>query len=208
MTTTDQLIFTIGHSTIRADEFLALLQQHEIEAVADVRSSPYSRFNAQYNREDLEQLLKANHISYVFLGNELGARTDDPTCYVAGRVQYSRLAQTKPFHSGLGRVARGSQRYRIALMCAEKEPLECHRTLLVAHALVGRGLDVSHIHLDGTLETHESAMIRLMDLVDVPRSDLFRTHDELVAEALERQERRVAYVNESSSAMTSHEDLR
>ncbi len=117
------IIFTIGHSTHSAEVFLALLRQHGVEAVADVRSSPFSRFNPQFNREPLEQFLKANGIWYVFLGKELGARSEDRSCYLDGRVQYGRLAQTALFQSGLDRVQQGAARYRVALMCAEKEPL-------------------------------------------------------------------------------------
>ncbi|MCC5804912.1 MAG: DUF488 domain-containing protein [Opitutales bacterium] len=196
MSTANQIVFTIGHSTHSAKEFLALLRQHQIEAVADVRSSPFSRFNPQFNRENLERALKEGGIRYVFLGKQLGARTDDRSCYENGRVQYNRLAQTALFQSGLDRVQEGARRYRIALMCAEKEPLECHRTLLVARSLVKRGMPVQHIHADGHLEPHEAAMERLFDLTGVPREDLFHSKEALLAEALEKQESKVAYVEE------------
>jgi hypothetical protein len=114
---TGEPIFTIGHSTHSAEEFVALLRQHQVEAVADVRSSPFSRFNPQFNREPLEQFLKVNGIRYVFLGKELGARSEDRSCYLDGRVQYGRLAQTPLFQSGLDRVLQGAAKYRVALMC-------------------------------------------------------------------------------------------
>lgn len=206
MNTTANSVYTIGHSTHSAEAFLALLRQHGVEALADVRSSPFSRFNPQFNRESLEQSLKANGIRYVFLGKELGARSEDRSCYTDGRVQYGRLAQTPLFQSGLDRVLQGAARYRVALMCAEKEPLECHRTLLVAKALVARGQPVLHIHADGHLETHEAAMERLLDVTGLPKEDLFRSKDELLAEALARQEQQVAYVDESQAPTTLRED--
>lgn len=206
MSTTDNPVFTIGHSTHSAEAFLALLRGHGVAAVADVRSSPFSRFNPQFNRENLERFLKEHGVLYVFLGKELGARTDDKTCYENGRVQYGRLAQAPLFQSGLDRVQRGAERYRVALMCAEKEPLECHRTLLVARALVERGLAVRHIHADGHLESHEQALERLLELTGVPKEDMFRSKDELLAEAMARQERHVAYVDESQTAMMLRED--
>lgn len=206
MNATTTPVLTIGHSTHGAEAFLALLRQHKVEAVADVRSSPFSRFNPQFNRDALEHFLKANSIRYVFLGKELGARSDDRTCYVLGRVQYGRLAQTPLFQSGLDRVLQGATRYRVALMCAEKEPLDCHRTLLVAKALVERGHPVLHIHTDGHLETHEAAMERLLDLTGLPKQDLFRSKEELLSEALARQEQSVAYVDETLAAMTLKED--
>jgi len=199
-------VYTIGHSTHSAEAFLALLRKHGVEALADVRSSPFSRFNPQFNREALEQFLKANGVRYVFLGKELGARSDDRSCYNHGRVQYSRLAQTALFRGGINRVLQGATKYRVALMCAEKEPLECHRTLLVAKALAARGQRVLHIHADGHLEAHEAAMERLLKMTGVPDEDMFLSKDELLAKALARQEEQVAYVEEAHEPMTLRED--
>ncbi len=196
MNATKHLVLTIGHSNHTAEAFLRLLRMHGADAVADVRSSPFSRFNPQFNRDALEELLNANGIHYVFLGRELGARSADPSCYEKGRVQYARLAQTPLFRSGLDRVIQGAAHYRIALMCAEKEPLECHRALLVARALAERALPVLHIHADGHLETQEAAMERLLDITGVPKEDLFRSKEDLLSEALALQEQSVAYVDE------------
>ena len=186
-------VFTIGHSIHSIEAFLELLDRHHVAAVADVRSAPYSRFNPQFNRDMLEHSLRTHGIRYVFLGKELGARSEDPSCYEAGRVQYSRLARTELFRSGLERVIRGSQEYRLALMCAEKDPLECHRTLLVAQALVERGLSVCHILADGSLELHENSLTRLLESEDRSQDDLFRSREDRIADALARQERRIAY---------------
>lgn len=195
MSKTRHPILTIGHSTHSIPEFIALLRQHGIDVVVDVRSSPYSRFNPQFNRETLESNLKIQGIRYLFLGRELGARSEDPSCYENGRVKYERLAKTPLFQNGIDRVVRGTENYHIALMCAEKEPLECHRTLLVARALAALGLAVQHVLPDGSLESHEAAMERLLDLMKMPRQDLFYSKGELIAEALVKQEERVAYVD-------------
>ena len=145
-------VFTIGHSTHAQERFVALLELHAITAVCDVRSKPYSRLNPQFNREELEKALTAHAIAYRFLGRELGARSDDPTCYEDGKVKYQKLAETDLFKRGLKRVLRGlKENFRIALMCAEKEPLECHRTILVARYLVALGINVWHIHLDAAV---------------------------------------------------------
>lgn len=186
-------IFTVGHSTHTIEKFIGLLEQHAVTALADVRSSPFSRYNPQFNRDILKRKLNERGIRYVFLGRLLGARSDDPSCYENGRVQYSRLASTALFRKGIERLTRGLKSFRIALMCAEKEPLDCHRTLLIAPALVKRGLEVVHILADGTLELHDRTMARLLD----PQLDLFRTRAELVEEARALQEERVAYVNEN-----------
>lgn len=200
-------VFTVGHSTHSLGALVALLRQHCVTVLADVRSAPYSRFNPQFNRETLKQKLLDHGIKYVFLGRELGARSDDRSCYENGRVQYARLAHTDLFHNGIARVIRGAGKYCVVLMCAEKEPLECHRTLLVARALAERGVVVKHILGNGRLESHEAAMERLLDLVGLPRQDLFRSKEELLAEALVRQEERVAYVDEKLAAEAGRESL-
>ena len=189
-------VLTIGHSTHSIDAFITLLRQHGVTALADVRSTPFSRFNPQFNKEALESSLKAHGIKYVFLGRELGARSDDRACYENGRVQYARLARTESFHCGLDRIIRGARKHRIAMMCAEKEPLECHRTILVARALAEHGVAVNHILADGRLETHSDAMVRLLSVVGLPNRDLFRSRQELIAQALALQEERIAYVDE------------
>jgi uncharacterized protein (DUF488 family) len=187
-------IFTIGHSTQNTEQFMRRLQAHSITAVADVRSTPYSRRNPQFNREELVQALKAKGIRYVFLGKELGARSDDDCCYREGKVQYSLLARTDLFKSGIARVAEGAQSYRIALMCAEKDPLECHRTILVARELVNRGYEVQHILADSSLESHSSMLSRLIKLLGMgDTEDLFRSSEMTLSEAYDRQADRIAY---------------
>lgn len=186
-------IFTIGHSTHPQERFIALLRQHGITALCDVRSKPYSRMNPQFNREELKTSLQECGIKYVFLGKELGARSEDPTCYENGKVQYDRLAHTDLFRLGLDRVQKGMKDYRIALMCAEKEPLECHRTILVARHLAALGLDVQHIHADGKLEDHAAAVSRLKRMLRLPDDDMFRSSEDVLADAYHRQEERIAY---------------
>jgi uncharacterized protein (DUF488 family) len=186
-------VLTIGHSNHSLEEFVALLRGHGVTACADVRSAPYSRRLPQFNREALEEGLRERGIEYVFLGRELGGRPSDPACYEEGRVRYQRVAATELFKAGLERVLRGAKNYRLALVCAEREPLACHRTLLVSRALEGRGVAVAHIHADGRLETQEEAMTRLLGMVRMGEPDLFRTREEVIEEACATQEERIAY---------------
>lgn len=190
------VVLTIGHSNHSLERFVGLLRGHGVTAVADVRSEPYSRLNPEFNREFLERALRESEVAYVFLGRELGARSKDPTVYEQGRVQYRKMAQTKLFRAGLQRVISGAQSHRIALLCAEKEPLSCHRTLLVGRELDASGISVAHIHADGTLEPHDKAMNRLLRLLGMPTVDLFRTRDELIADACDIQGQRIAYVDD------------
>lgn len=200
MSAQQNLVYTIGHSTHSIEAFLDLLRKQSVTAVADVRSTPFSRFNPQFNKDTLQGTLAAHGIKYVFLGRELGARSDDPACYENGRVQYARLARAASFQAGLHRVVQGASEHRVALMCAEKDPLECHRTLLVARALADQGVEIAHILADGSLEPHESAMTRLLGVVGLPAQDLFSSREQLIEEAMARQEQRIAYVDEKLAA--------
>ncbi len=128
-------VYTIGHSTHPREFFVALLLRHGIGAVGDVRSKPYSRMHPQFNREELTNYLYEAGIAYVFLGRELGGRGEDRSCYDSGKVRYERLAQTQLFREGLRRVREGTRDRKMALMCAEKDPLDCHRGVLVARHL-------------------------------------------------------------------------
>lgn len=200
MSTSTSMIYTVGHSTHPLPTLVSLLQKHHVTAVADVRSAPYSRMNPQYNREALASALKLEGVQYVFLGKELGARSDDPACFEGGKVRYERIAKTKAFQAGIERVITGSGQHCIAMMCAEKDPLDCHRCVLVAHELVARGCKVSHILSDGRAEPHEDTMLRLLKLTRTPEHDLLSSPEEQIKLALRKREARIAYVEASESS--------
>jgi uncharacterized protein (DUF488 family) len=187
------VIYTLGHSTNSFAQLLSLLKTHDITAVADVRSQPFSRVNPQFNRKPFKAALKECGLSYVFLGAELGARSTDPTCYVSGKVQYDLLAKTLTFQRGLERLEKGVAKFRVAIMCAEKEPLICHRTILVARHLHERGFAVRHILEGGVLEDHDSSMDRLLKLLRVSERDMFRSRAEILSVAYAMQGQRIAY---------------
>ncbi len=184
-------VLTIGHSNHSLEAFLELLASNGVTAVADVRSAPFSRFCPQFNRDALSAALKEHGIRYTCLGRELGGRSADPACYRDGQIRYELVARTSLFRDGLARIVDSAARHRTALMCAEKEPLDCHRTLLVAPALAARGVAVAHILADGELEPHEKTLDRLLI-----QFDLFQSREELLAHALARQAQRVAFVAE------------
>jgi len=188
-----QAVFTIGHSNLEFARFVALLKQHGVQAVADVRSSPNSQYNPQFNREALQRALRDTGISYVFLGEELGARRSERECYVDGRADYSLITQTPAFIRGLDRIIQGAAKMRVAMMCAEKDPLDCHRCVLVSPRLCERGIEVRHILSDGSLESQQQAESRLARLFDLPEQELFRSAGEILAEAYRLQGERIAY---------------
>ena len=195
-------IFTIGHSTLELKPFAALLKIHGVGAVADVRSVPYSRWQPQFNREQLRVALRAGGIDYAFLGRELGARPDDPNCYTNGRVQFRTLAKTALFRTGIQRIVNGSQRMSVALMCAERDPLDCHRMILVGRELATLGLEVQHILDDGTVEDQKAAVERLCDRLGFPQGDLFERPGELAERAYAERESQIAYVAGDRSGET------
>lgn len=172
-------LFTIGHSNQAMADFLALLDRHGVTAVGDVRSNPYSRWT-QFGRENLAGTLKDHGLRYVFLGDQLGARRTEAECYADGRADYERVAQLPAFLEGLARLERGSAEHVIALMCAEREPLHCHRGVLIARRLVDRGWRVRHILGDGSLEEHAATEQRMIDAMGVdPLLDAAAAHAEL-----------------------------
>lgn len=192
---TQDTLYSIGHSTHSAETLVSLLKKHGVGAVADVRSSPYSRMNPQFNKHTLADTLKKNSIAYVYLGRELGARSENPDCYQNGKVQYDLLAQTDLFQDGLRRVREGMTNYTVALLCAEKDPLTCHRAILVCRHLVSEGTQVRHILADGNTESHEQATERLLKETGFSESapSLIGTREELLQEAYSIRGQKIAY---------------
>jgi len=194
-------VYTIGHSTHSITTIVDLLKSSGIAAVADVRSTPYSRRNPQFNQEFLKKNLRHCGIAYAFLGVELGGRGNGDSEYDEdGRIKYQSIADSALFRQGLRRIDSGSARMRLALMCAESDPLDCHRGILISKVLMSQGTWVAHIHADGQLEPHNVAEKRLLKLFGLHEADLFRTEDQLLAEAYERQEARIAYVAPGASS--------
>jgi len=189
-------LFTIGHSVHSIERFVELLKTYGVTALCDVRSSPYSRFTPQFNRESLKDELDRHHIIYIYLGGELGPRSTDPACYENGKVQYNRLAGKDFFQQGLGRLRKGMTAYRIALMCAEKDPLTCHRMLLVCRNLRWDDIVIRHILEDGSLEDNRDTEKRLMKQLKIDPLDLFSTEAEQIQRAYDCQGEKVAYTLE------------
>lgn len=191
----EKVIYTIGHSNHSIEKFISLLKQHDITAIADVRSAPYSRFHPQFSKASLSVSLEKEGIKYVFLGKELGARPDDQSCYDNGQVNFSRVALRDQFKSGLKRVLKGGEKYRIALMCAEKEPLDCHRTILVCHNLKRSGVEIKHILADGIIENHLESESRLLKLTN-SKKILFNqniSNAERIEQAYKKRADEIAY---------------
>ena len=166
-----------------------------------MRSHPHSKQNPHFSRYSLQPSLKRAGISYVFLGYELGARATSPDFYLNGKVQYDRLAATSIFQEGLERIERGRTDHRIALMCAEKEPLECHRCILVSRHLYARGIDVRHILDQGPAEEHGATIERLLLQLRMSEPDMFLAKNDLIKTAYQIQGDKIAF-RQSTDEMT------
>ncbi len=190
-------LFTIGHSNYSLDHFIELLLSHQLSTIADVRSSPYSKYSPHFNKDVLESALRNADIDYIFLGRELGAQRTEDDCYIDGQAKYERIANLPTFQRGLERVFQGIEHYRIALMCSESDPITCHRTILICRELkrLCPDLKIIHILADGTEERQEMSEKRLINLHKLQPElfgDLTSTSG-LIEKAYDLQAEKIAY---------------
>jgi uncharacterized protein (DUF488 family) len=184
-------LLTIGHSNLSADAFMALVQGAGVTAIADVRSVPFSRRFPWFSSPKLAARLHSANIAYLPFGDALGGRPRDPALYCEGVADYEKMAASTPFRAGLERLGEASGHARLCLMCAEREPLDCHRCLLVTRALAERGTSVGHILVDGTIEPHAVTEERLMGRPG-GADDLFGDRAARLAQAYRARARKVA----------------
>lgn len=186
-------LYTIGYSSFEIPEFIETLQKNEVSAVADVRSSPYSKFKPDFNRGNLKTSLKKNNIEYVFLGDYCGARISDPSCYVDGKASYTLIKEKEKFKVGLNRIIKGLEKYSIALLCAEKDPITCHRNILICRNLKQFDIEIFHILSVNKIEKNSQSEERLLKLFNLEQNDLFLERGDLIEEAYNRQGDLIAY---------------
>ena len=164
-------IKTIGHSNHAIEHFIALLEAGSVEAVVDVRSVPYSRRFPQFGRERLTQSLAARGILYRYEGAALGGKP------IRGE-DYDSLAAKPEFAAALSRLVAGAAATTLCLMCAEKDPLDCHRTMLVSRRLAERGVAIDHLLADGTQRSHEAIEDSLLESSGQSALDLFTANED------------------------------
>lgn len=189
-------LFSIGHSNIPAERFVVMLHSAGVTAVADVRSTPASRFFPWFSAAPLRGLLAQHQIGYLPYGATLGGRPRDPALYRDGSADFEAMARQPGFAAALASLRADATRHRLCMMCAERDPLDCHRCLLVARALAGQGLSVGHILNDGSIEPQAATERRLLtlDAAEQNGGDLFATgQSERLAAAYRRRAHAVAY---------------
>jgi hypothetical protein len=180
-------LFSIGHSNFEFDRFVQLLHGAKVSAIADVRSQPFSKWLPWSNRPNLEQVLPEHQIRYHFLGDLLGGRPQSTEVYNSdGEVNYELVRMTTAFQRGLDRLAEVVGNSRVAMLCSEEDPMDCHRGLLIAPAMKERGLPAIHVRGDGSLESQSDFEARLIDTTGVGAGLL----DGLFAASLSSEDRR------------------
>ena len=195
----DYKVLTVGHSTLSYEQFLTLIRSAGVTAIADVRSAPYSRHFPHFNRETLRKELKLDGVAYVFLGEELGGRPKESSYFCDGIADYEKMAKAPSFALGIKRVKEGAERYRIALMCSEHNPLDCHRCLLVGRVLKEQGISVEHIIWNGELRSQTAIEDDLLAIAgkDQNQVDFFAAPSDRLSEAYRHRATRVAFVESS-----------
>lgn len=186
-------LFSLGHSNHSLERFIELLRSADITAIADVRSSPYSKRTPWFSQPELKTELRRGGFAYVFLGEELGGRPKSPELFRAGIADYAAMAQTLEFKAGLERLLTGCKSHRIAMVCSERDPLHCHRCLLVGRQLAILGVQVQHLGADGERETQGEAEDRLLREEKLSGNDLLDARSDQVGKAYTRRNRQVAY---------------
>ncbi len=188
--------FTVGYGNYPIDRFITFLQNINIDLIIDVRSSPYSRFNPHFNRENLENSLNRSDIGYRYLGDKIGGRYTDPgLLYPDGTVNYRKVQNTEKFQEGITDVLSIiSSGKKLALMCAEKEPERCHRFALISPVLQAKGISVIHVRPEGKLQTNEELEHELVKPVgDSKQTTIIDDPVDQIEIMYEKQNKKIAY---------------
>ena len=139
-------IYSIGHGNKSIETFIEELRHFDINYLIDIRSKPYSKYSPHFNQNSLKFSLLEKKIAYAFMGDVLGGLPDDQTCYTNGHVDYEKIKEKEFFKNGLQRlIAANDKKIKVAIMCSESEPAECHRTKLIGEELKKSGINLNHI---------------------------------------------------------------
>ncbi len=195
-------LFTIGHSQHNINYFISLLNQYHIDFLLDVRSTPYSKYAEQYNKENINMDLNSVHIRYIFMGKYFGARPQDKNLYHSeGYLDFEKVRESKNFNKGIENVMIGlNQGHNIALMCTEKEPIDCHRAILVARAFEMHRIYAKHILSDGEILTQQQLNHQLLQKYFPDRAQLSlftygqeMSEQEYLIEAYKKRNKEIGY---------------
>jgi uncharacterized protein (DUF488 family) len=189
-------LYTIGYSKHSLESFVDSLNEYGINAIADVRSMPFSSFKSEFNKDYLSGCLNAKGIQYAFLGKECGARFEDRSCYINGKIDYKLIARHKIFQKGLERIKEGIHKFNIALMCAENDPIYCHRMILICRNLKQFEIPIYHILNINEIESQCKAENRLLKLFNLNQPELFDSKETQMERAYDKQGDKIAFKDE------------
>ncbi|MBR4341284.1 MAG: DUF488 domain-containing protein [Lachnospiraceae bacterium] len=200
------MLYTIGHTNHSHEAFLELLEKYKITYLLDVRSTPFSQFTSQFNKDVISKFLQSKNIKYFHMGKYFGARPEDKTLYTKDNyLDFEKMRASELFQKGMNNVIKGlKDGENIALMCTEKDPLDCHRAIMVARGFELNGIDINHILPDGSLQSQKELNDRLLDKYYPDRFQLSLIsniseipEDELLIEAYRQRNREIGYHNEN-----------
>lgn len=192
-------LYTIGYSGFSIEDFIGVLKNNSIGAIVDVRSSPYSSRFELYNITSIKDCLNNKNIFYLFLGDELGARPKDRSLYTNNVADFTKMAKSNAFIDGCKRIRDGLDKFPICLMCAEKDPATCHRTILITNAFRNSypEINIFHIHPSSKIEPQEKLDRRIMAMYNLEQEHFFKSFEERLKESYSLREQAIAYNDET-----------
>lgn len=176
-----------------------MLREHNISALADVRSVPASKFSPHFSKEKIKLNVVAAGLSYVFLGKELGGRPTSYEYFSGSKADYEKMARAPTYIDGIERLLRGKERFTIAMMCSEHDPLDCHRCLLVSRTLLSRGVNTKHILQTGEIKTQTEIEKNLLTLSKKTSLDMFQDSAEILDQAYRDRAMKIAYSSDEAA---------
>lgn len=186
-------LYTIGYSSYDISHFISILKKQQIEALVDVRSIPYSKFAPDYNTDNIKKLLENNSIYYLNFGDGLGARTKIEECYKNNIAQYSLISETPKFKEYTKRIISGLEKFNIVLLCAESDPLKCHRDIMICRYLKKYINNISHILQNEIIEDNKQTEIRLLKEYHLEQEDFFSNYIDRLNEAYDLRSNEIQY---------------
>lgn len=196
----DSKVYSIGYSSFNQDEFIEVLKSHQIDCLIDVRSNPFSQYHVDYNKNTISDTLNKNGILYRNYKTEFGARQDDKSFYCKeGYLDFERFIASPQFHEGISKIKAGIDLgYRFCLMCAETDPINCHRSIMVGRGLLQSGIIVSHILKSRSSESQHDIEQRMLDIYFKNRNQtsLFenaQSEAEMILECYRRRNQEIGY---------------
>ena len=192
-------IFTIGYAGFEIDHFIKVIKEYQINSLIDVRSSPFSKYYSEYNKPLLQKTLQERGIIYRNYNREFGARQDDKMYYPNGYLDFSMFTRSMMFIEGMQKIIKAIPLgYRFVLMCSEKDPITCHRSIMIGKAFFNNGVSINHILSDGRIITQSEIETRLVDMYYPDRDQLTLfgeqlSFEEMVKNSYKYQNEKIGY---------------